>query len=173
VTSACLSMLTPAPHAATKHRQTLSRRLLPPTSAFAVALLALPVLFPLAFDNPQCHPGPNVSDELAALSPPSVRLFNRRESTTGVITVSENLIDNEWVRLLRCDHSLLGGLWVGPARRAVAKENGVGQIQDTEMDAKAVQQSESVYATFLIQEAVRLVDRRVADVSDKQTALIM
>jgi hypothetical protein len=163
-----------------KRQQSTLRRLAPSPSVILVALLIIPV-FPLSiFENPQCHPGPGVSDQLAALSSSSSRntttkLLNRRESSTGLITVSENLINGEWSRLLRCDHSLLGGLWIGPARRAIAKDSGVARIESVEMDAKAIERAESVYATFLIQEAVRLVDRspEAGGGSQKQAALVM
>jgi hypothetical protein len=170
---ACLQSVAQSPAVATTARRAPSHRLLPPPSALAVALLVVAVLAPSFFQSPQCHPGPTVSDELAAASPPAVRRLNRRESTTGVITVTENLIDNEWARLLRCDHSLLGGLWIGQARRVVAQENGVRQIDSKKMDAEVLQLSDSVYATFLIQEAVRLVDRHSDFDSNQQTALIM
>jgi len=67
-------------------------------------------------------------------------LVERRESLTGYLSVLE---DNERkFRIMRCDHSLLGGDWILPS------------------DAKGKRQvAEPVYAVFTMLEAVRLVDR--------------
>ena len=65
-------------------------------------------------------------------------LLDRHESLTGYISVLQNNKDN--FRVMRCDHSLLGGEWVMPAdsKRRVA---------------------EPVYAVFTMLESVRLVER--------------
>ncbi|KAK5077213.1 hypothetical protein LTR64_005305 [Lithohypha guttulata] len=66
-------------------------------------------------------------------------LIDRHESLTGYISVLQNNKDN--FRVMRCDHSLLGGEWILPpnTKRRVA---------------------EPVYAVFTMLEAVRLVDRK-------------
>lgn len=65
-------------------------------------------------------------------------LIDRHESMTGYISVLQNNKDN--FRVMRCDHSLLGGEWTLPpdGKRMVA---------------------EPVYAVFTMLEAVRLVER--------------
>ncbi|EFX01413.1 spermine spermidine synthase family protein [Grosmannia clavigera kw1407] len=62
-------------------------------------------------------------------------LLDRRESVTGYLAVLENL--DQGFRVLRCDHSLLGGEW-------------------TRFPANPV--AEPIYGVFVMLEAVRLVD---------------
>ncbi|KAG8697062.1 hypothetical protein FRC08_006761 [Ceratobasidium sp. 394] len=71
----------------------------------------------------------------------SVRVLARSDSTTGTVVIAENLVDN--FRFMRCDHSLLGGVWT-PGSRGRIYSNGLG---------------DSIYTTFVVQEAVRLVNR--------------
>ncbi|GJN91173.1 hypothetical protein Rhopal_004191-T1 [Rhodotorula paludigena] len=90
-----------------------------------------------------------------------------RKSVTGWITVGEYVMPGgEGVesgrgdmtfRYLRADHSLLGGLWVGPSRSELkaARRSGLGEVSEKEVVRKA----ESIYSTFILQELVRLVDR--------------
>lgn len=67
-----------------------------------------------------------------------------------MITVVEN--SHLGYRVLKCDHSLLGGLWTGIKRKQGATEE------------EAVDQADSVYSAFLLQEAIRLVERpRIRD----------
>lgn len=85
-------------------------------------------------------------------------LVARRESLTGYISVIDNHKDG--FRVMRCDHSLLGGEWLQRPR-----ENGLGL-------------REPIYAVFVMLEAVRLVqleEQRVhIDIPDQQKqALIM
>jgi hypothetical protein len=77
-------------------------------------------------------------------------ILDRRESLTGYISVVESL--KEGFRVMRCDHSLLGGEWVRFKGGRVA---------------------EPVYGVFAMLEAVRLVEvpKPVAD--DAATALVM
>lgn len=60
-----------------------------------------------------------------------------------MILVGEKDLDGVRARFLRCDQSLLGGMWLVPEH-----EGG----QPTRL-------FQSIYATFYLQEAVRLVDR--------------
>jgi len=71
----------------------------------------------------------------------SVRILARSDSTTGTVVIAENLVDN--FRFMRCDHSLLGGVWMAGSRGRIYS-NGLG---------------DSIYTTFVVQEAVRLVNR--------------
>ncbi|QRV84071.1 spermine/spermidine synthase [Ceratobasidium sp. AG-Ba] len=71
----------------------------------------------------------------------NVRVLARSDSMTGTVVVAENLINN--FRFLRCDHSLLGGAWM-PGSQGKIYSNGLG---------------DSIYSAFVVQEAVRLVDR--------------
>lgn len=74
--------------------------------------------------------------------PPDYRILARRESITGFISVGEYLLPEHrrWIRFLRADHSLLGGIWYdGP-------------------DSGPITDAESIYTAFHLQEAVRLVE---------------
>lgn len=46
-------------------------------------------------------------------------ILEARKSVTGWIVVGEQDVKGHRMRYMRADHSLLGGLWVGPARKAV------------------------------------------------------
>ncbi|KAI9729817.1 MAG: hypothetical protein M1834_006565 [Cirrosporium novae-zelandiae] len=65
-------------------------------------------------------------------------LLARNESVTGYISVLENLKDG--FRVMRCDHSLLGGEWIATQKDHVGRVN------------------EPIYAVFAMLEAVRLVE---------------
>ncbi|BGP25329.1 hypothetical protein JCM10295v2_004252 [Rhodotorula toruloides] len=90
--------------------------------------------------------------------PPGV-LASRR-SVTGWITVGEHLMPppdgsherDFTLRYLRADHSLLGGLWVGPSRDMLRMQYGAEPTED-----ETVRRAESIYSTFILQEALRLV----------------
>jgi hypothetical protein len=78
-------------------------------------------------------------------------LLERRESLSGYISVIENR-DLKF-RAMRCDHSLLGGEWIIPARKS-----------------QKAQVKEPIYAVFTMLEAVRLVNTD-GDRSGQQRAL--
>ncbi|KAG9100515.1 hypothetical protein FRC06_004062 [Ceratobasidium sp. 370] len=84
----------------------------------------------------------------------SVRVLARTDSTTGTVVIAENLVDN--FRFMRCDHSLLGGVWT-PGSRGRMYSNGLG---------------DSIYTTFVVQEAVRLVNRPSHDKSQENALII-
>jgi hypothetical protein len=69
-------------------------------------------------------------------------LVDRQESLTGYLSVLDNLKDG--FRVMRCDHSLLGGEWVPPSPLSFSTLK------------------EPVYSVFVILEAVRLVVSRSA-----------
>ena len=81
-------------------------------------------------------------------------LLERRESLTGYISVLEN--QEKHFRVMRCDHSLLGGEWI------VAPSKG---------QKKAIV-GEPIYAIFAMLEAIRLVETDTAKIPDyEKTAL--
>ncbi|KAI5476429.1 spermine synthase [Pseudohyphozyma bogoriensis] len=82
------------------------------------------------------------------------RLLATKPSVTGVVVVGEEVINGDWARYLRVDHSFLGGLWIGIARDAVL-EGWMGRGEEA-MEKEAVRVAESVYTTFILQEIVRL-----------------
>ena len=91
------------------------------------------------------HVTTGVTSGLLARLPSEFTYLDRRESITGMITVIEN--SDLGYRVLKCDHSLLGGLWTG-----IKRKEGVSEEE-------AVDQADSVYSAFLLQEAIQLVER--------------
>lgn len=92
----------------------------------------------------------------------SPRILASRQSTTGRVAVVEYDMDGRgsWIRALKADHSLLGGLWIGPARQQVLRQTKKDAAQANLADEiEAVKIAQSIYSTFHIQEAVRFVER--------------
>ncbi|KIW26844.1 uncharacterized protein PV07_06646 [Cladophialophora immunda] len=77
-------------------------------------------------------------------------LLERKESITGYISVLED--NHRGFRVMRCDHSLLGGEWKSPPSRRVHRKV-----------------AEPIYSIFVMLEAVRLVEG--ASPSPNKTAL--
>lgn len=83
-------------------------------------------------------------------------LLDRAESNTGYVSVLENL--DVGYRVLRCDHSLLGGEWLITDQRR----------------RQGLTSSEPIYAVFEILEAVRLVKTPQSSKPDQEkNALVM
>lgn len=72
-------------------------------------------------------------------------LLARQESLTGYVSVMESQSENGF-RVLRCDHSLLGGEW----------------LVTPEAYEKGQRQRETIFSVFVLLEAVRLVEPRKA-----------
>ncbi|KAI9802574.1 MAG: hypothetical protein M1833_001646 [Piccolia ochrophora] len=79
-----------------------------------------------------------------------IAILARHESTTGYISVLQNVKQN--YRVLRCDHSLLGGEWIYPPK---GYEN-TSKVR------------EPVYAVFVMMEAVRLIHYEGDESADEQ-----
>lgn len=77
-------------------------------------------------------------------------LMDRKESLTGYISVLDNL--DEGYRVMRCDHSLLGGEWIR---------------------YKGIRVAEPIYGVFTMLEAVRLVETPEPIVDQEANALVM
>lgn len=102
-------------------------------------LLALPAIFHTVRFNPHFPSATTTALLNSTLQENNYTLLERHESLTGYVSVIESH-ENQF-RLLRCDHSLLGGEWlVTPQRRHT------GQIVP-----------ETIYTVFTMLEAVRLV----------------
>lgn len=95
---------------------------------------ALPALHTIIF-NPYFFLNKRTANEI--LGREGFRLIARKQSLTGYISVLENVQDH--YRVMRCDHSLLGGIWIRHAGKAIAHLR------------------EPVFAIFVVLEAVRLV----------------
>jgi hypothetical protein len=114
----------------------------------------IPLLVPVLLAQVSKRTSPHVISAEPWTSPGgSVRVLARTDSITGVVIVAENLVDR--FRFLRCDHSLLGGTWVTGSRSPIYS-NGLG---------------DSIYTTFIVQEAVRLADRPTR--KSQENALVM
>jgi hypothetical protein len=131
-----------------------SRAFAPLILSFATAAL-LPSKFLLLAVAPFLHtilmnphmpldiPGRALNETLTAQN---YTLLARQESVTGYISVLQN--DQAGFRVMRCDHSLLGGEWVYGVG---GWPGGVGFIQEHSVVG------EPVYSVFVMLEAVRLV----------------
>lgn len=106
-----------------------------------------------------------------------VRILSSVRSNTGVIVVGEALkrpsnlppldpSDPHAVitesRFLRADHSILGGVWVGDKAHSIDGRTPVN------FDASGAGLGDSIYSTFVLQEAARFVRS-----TNPQTALTM
>ncbi|PYH88325.1 S-adenosyl-L-methionine-dependent methyltransferase [Aspergillus ellipticus CBS 707.79] len=99
-----------------------------------VLLLAVPSLIFSLTSNVHMHPGALNSH----LHEEGFSLIARQDSLTGYISVLDNL--NDGFRVMRCDHSLLGGQWTRMPRG----------YSPAVMDP--------IYSVFTMLEAVRLVE---------------
>lgn len=101
-------------------------------------LMAIPALYHTATTNTMCVSTPALNKTLLASN---YTIIARRESNTGYISILESNREN--FRVMRCDHSLLGGEWQKPPPGYEHLDQGY---------------KEPVYAIFVTMEAVRLVD---------------
>ncbi|EUC38389.1 hypothetical protein COCCADRAFT_32583 [Bipolaris zeicola 26-R-13] len=113
-----------------------------------VILLAFPAILHTLWTNPH-HPSTHglqlANSTLQATQ--NYTLLARQESVTGYVSVVESQSESAF-RLLRCDHSLLGGEW----------------LVTPEAYAKGQRQRESIFAVFVLLEAVRLIEPPVASI---------
>lgn len=120
-----------------------------------LSLLAIPAMIHTTWFNP--HFVSPHTDALAnsTLQATQWNLLERAESNTGYISVLENL--DAGYRVLRCDHSLLGGEWL---------------VTD-ERRSQGITTSEPIYSVFEILEAVRLVETPHNALSDKEKSALV
>jgi len=103
-------------------------------------LIAVPGILHTMFVNPH-YTSVNGTKRLNnTLSAYNYTILDRRDSLTGYVSVLES--SNDMFRIMRCDHSLLGGEWLMTPQRAAH-----GQTK-----------RETVYSVFTMLEAVRLVE---------------
>jgi hypothetical protein len=121
-------------------------------TGLGVSQILRPTLHPL--HTPYSHP-----DQ-------PVRILSSVRSVTGIVTVGETVPINYSLgskkadeahgtfsdaRYLRVDHSLIGGVWIG------SKIASLDGIEPPSQDANGTRLGDSIYSTFVIQEAARLV----------------
>lgn len=115
-----------------------------------LALLALPALLHTATLNTHVlTPQATVALNTTMLAE-NWMLLDRKESLTGYVSVIESV--ERGFRVMRCDHSLLGGEWVLIQGKKVA---------------------EPIYGVFVMLEAVRLVETKEPVADKDASALLM
>ncbi|KKA29208.1 hypothetical protein TD95_000954 [Thielaviopsis punctulata] len=113
-------------------------------------LLALPALVHTAMFNTHLPSAAATAMLQAALEKDKWVLVDRKESLTGYISVLESI--EQGFRIMRCDHSLLGGEWSKYRQGLVA---------------------EPVYSVFVMLEAVRLVITKKPILDSSAKALVI
>lgn len=115
-----------------------------------------PALLHTAFVNPHLPTARATAALNATLGAEGWSLVDRHESLTGYMSVLDNHRDG--FRVMRCDHSLLGGEWLHVP-------NG---LLPGQMKVK-----EPIYAIFAMLEAVRLIEVPVTVPDNEAKALVM
>ncbi|KZT74406.1 S-adenosyl-L-methionine-dependent methyltransferase [Daedalea quercina L-15889] len=167
VTKSVLSTLddssSPLPAPKKVARQYFSRLLLLPFLPFLTAtILQPPTLVGKPFATPYLHP-----------SHPVQILSSVQSQYSGAVVVGEALADSPpgvpasvpLLRYLRAGHSLLGGNWMGEdviRRGPLAVHRETGEML-----------GDSVYNAFVLQEAIRLVERPGHDAGERESALVI
>lgn len=113
--------------------------------------LALPSLYHAAMLNVHTMTAPATHGLNMTLQADNWILLDRKESNTGYISVIESL--DQGFRVMRCDHSLLGGEWV--------------KVRPTDPRV-----AEPIYGVFVMLEAVRLINEDPVPDTDAK-ALVM
>lgn len=113
-------------------------------------VLAIPALLHTAVLNTHVMTPMATASLNSTLAAQNWTLLERKESLTGYISILENL--GQGFRVMRCDHSLLGGEWV--------------RIQGQKV-------SEPIYGVFVMLEAVRLIQRETPLADADAKALVV
>lgn len=124
------------------------------TSSAAVLATLVPAIAYSALLNPQCSNTAAVSYLNETIAASNYTLLSRRESITGYVSIMENTYHG--YRMLRCDHSILGGEWQRAPPGFEHMETGI---------------KEPIYSVFVMLEAVRLIEP--GPVNKKPKALMM
>lgn len=109
-----------------------------------VILLAFPAIMHTLWANPH-HASESalIKTNATLAATQNFTILARQESNTGYVSVLENQSDIAF-RILRCDHSLLGGEW----------------LVTPEAYDKGQRQRETIFSVFVLLEAVRLVKNK-------------
>ncbi|KAK6345361.1 hypothetical protein TWF718_007278 [Orbilia javanica] len=120
---------------------------------------AIPSFFPLFYLDPRCVMGDKGVQKLREhLEPLNHTVVARMESNTGYLSVIENT--QQHYRFLRCDHSILGGVWL-PSHPNLKRFAGNPEHL-----------REPIYAVFVMLEAVRLIDPPARERTDTNALVI-
>jgi hypothetical protein len=112
-------------------------------------LYAMPAVFHTLVFNSHLPTGYSTASLNAEMQKTGWSLIDRQESLTGYISIIESA-ENKF-RVMRCDHSLLGGEWI-------ARDDGP---------------NEPIYGVFVMLEAVRLVNVEIPAPDRQKSALVM
>lgn len=112
---------------------------------------ALPALLHTALFNPHTQTSWATQNLRSTLAIQGYELLARQESLTGYISVLQSTEGN--FRLMRCDHSILGGEWVMPRGDSLV--------------------AEPIYAIFTMLEAIRLIEVPQPVLDKEARALVM
>ena len=119
-------------------------------------VLAMPALLHTFFLNPHFESPTTFNVLNEALHTHNWTLLDRRWSNTGYISVLES-IDMQY-RVMRCDHSLLGGEWL---------------LTDKRREEEGWRVDEPIYSVFEMLEAVRLMELSPTIVDANAHALVV
>ncbi|KAF2398087.1 S-adenosyl-L-methionine-dependent methyltransferase [Trichodelitschia bisporula] len=118
-------------------------------------LIPLPSMLHTMFANPHYNSHYAIKALNRTLAEQNFTLLARQDSVTGYISVLEG--NNDKFRVMRCDHSLLGGEWDVTPERAE-----IGQTR-----------KETIYSVFTMLESVRLVERETPKADAENSALFI
>jgi hypothetical protein len=118
-------------------------------------LISLPPMIHTMFANPHYESSYAVKVLNETLAANNFTLLERRDSLTGYISVLES--EESQYRVLRCDHSLLGGEWLVNEKRSAYGQTG----------------RETIYSVFTMLESVRLVEGTSKKPDSEKNALFM
>ncbi|EPS37918.1 hypothetical protein H072_8453 [Dactylellina haptotyla CBS 200.50] len=120
---------------------------------------AIPSFFPIFYMDPRCiMGGKGVAKLNEHLEPLNFSVLARQESNTGYLSVIEN--KESQYRFLRCDHSILGGVWLKQHPNLYRSAANPEHLR------------EPIYAVFVMLEAVRLVDPPARERKDPNALVI-
>ncbi|KAK7192382.1 hypothetical protein DPSP01_004967 [Paraphaeosphaeria sporulosa] len=122
-----------------------------------IILAAFPAILHTLYANPHFPSDTALSRANTTLATShNFTLLARHESNTGYVSVLESHTDTAF-RLLRCDHSLLGGEW----------------LVTPDAYAKGQRQRETIFSVFVLLEAVRLVETPSSAVADSEKSALV
>ncbi|EMC93870.1 hypothetical protein BAUCODRAFT_124622 [Baudoinia panamericana UAMH 10762] len=134
----------------------LTYGLLSPSKPYWMFTLGLPSLIHAFLANPHFDSPRNLGVLNRDLAVHNWTVLDRQWSSTGYVSVAESL--DLGYRVLRCDHSLLGGEWL---------------LTDERRQKEGWQVNEPIYAVFQMLEAVRLIIVEPAIFDSSAQALVI
>ncbi|KAG8945488.1 hypothetical protein FRC04_000773 [Tulasnella sp. 424] len=99
-----------------------------------------------------------------------VRILAQTQSVTGLVQVAEEL--ETGFRFMRCDHSLLGGVWIGEERIGSLRTTRWDNPPAGGTDLEGVKLGDPIYSAFMLQDGMRLFERG-PDVPEAKSALVI